>query len=184
MVFTANQTLVQQQGIVLPGRYTAEVTEPIVVFLIGMRVNNFFAFRKWTRAAGAMTGMLNVLATHSDKGMLWAHNYFWPYPLSFMLQSYWRSFEDLERFARDKSDPHLEAWRRFNREVGADGSVGIWHETYKIEPGESETVYGNMPLFGLAAATKSVPATGRRETARRRLGGENQPAVDTPQQSY
>lgn len=37
-------------------------------------------------------------------------------------------------------------------------------------------------LFGLAAATKHVPAIGRRETARRRLGGENEPSVASPAQ--
>jgi hypothetical protein len=30
-----------------PGRYTAEIDEPFVVFLIGMRVNRLFAVRKW-----------------------------------------------------------------------------------------------------------------------------------------
>lgn len=37
-----------------------------------------------------------------------------------------------------------------------------------------------MPMFGLAAATKHVPAMGRRETARRRLGGDSEPAVPSP----
>ncbi len=39
-----------------------------------------------------------------------------------------------------------------------------------------------MPVFGLAAATKHVPAVGRRETARRRLGGEGEPAITSPAQ--
>jgi len=37
-----------------------------------------------------------------------------------------------------------------------------------------------MPVFGLAAATKHVPAMGQRETARRRLRGDNVPAVPSP----
>ncbi|WP_265578500.1 MULTISPECIES: DUF4188 domain-containing protein [unclassified Nostoc] len=70
---------------------------------------------------------------------------------------------------------------RFNRKVlGTDGSVGIWHETYLIEPGRDEAIYGNMPVFGLAAATKHVPAMGRRETARRRLGGDNELVMPLP----
>ena len=83
---------------------------------------------------------------------------------------YWRSFEDLENFARNPSDPHLQAWKDFNLLVGSNGSVGIWHETFKVNVGECECGYGNMPLFGLAAATKHVPAIGNRETARLRLG--------------
>jgi hypothetical protein len=99
-----------------------------------------------------------------------------------VLIQYWRSFEDLEKFARDKSDPHLSAWRQFNKSIGSNGSVGIWHETYLVDPGKYEAVYGNMPVFGLASATKHVPAVGRRETARRRLGGENEPAIASPAQ--
>ena len=34
-----------------------------------------------------------------------------------------------------------------------------------------------MPLFGLAAATRQVPASGRRETARRRLEPGEEPDV-------
>ncbi len=77
---------------------------------------------------------------------------------------------------------HLSAWRQFNKSIGSDGSVGIWHETYLVDPGKYEAVYGNMPVFGLAAATKHVPAVGRRETARRRLGGEGEPAIASPAQ--
>ena len=82
---------------------------------------------------------------------------------------YWRSAEDLERFARSPQEPHLRAWQRFNRAVGRDGSVGIWHETYQVEAGRYEAIYGNMPRFGLAAATAHVPVGKRGETARERL---------------
>lgn len=34
-----------------------------------------------------------------------------------------------------------------------------------------------MPVFGLAAATKHVPAMGWKEIARRPLGGDGEPAV-------
>ena len=160
---------------VIPGRYTAQTDEPFVVFLIGMRINKFFAVHKWVPVARAMGPMLRTLYQHQEKGFLGAEfflNLHGP-----VLIQYWRSFEDLEKFARDKSEPHLGAWKRFNKAIGSDGSVGIWHETYLVEPGKYEAVYGNMPVFGLASATKHVPAVGRRETARRRLGGENEPAV-------
>lgn len=90
-----------------------------------------------------------------------------------LIVQYWRSFEHLERFARDPDATHHPQWSRFNQLIGGDGTVGIWHETYQVEPGSFETVYGNMPLFGLAAATEHVPVTGRRETARQRLGSPN-----------
>ncbi|MHC0064935.1 hypothetical protein ACWATR_18880 [Nostoc sp. UIC 10890] len=37
-----------------------------------------------------------------------------------------------------------------------------------------------MPVFGLAAATKHVPAMGWKETAGRRLGGDGEPAAPSP----
>ncbi|MEH1888798.1 MAG: DUF4188 domain-containing protein [Nostoc sp.] len=163
---------------VIQGRFTAEINEPFVVFLIGMRINKFFAFSKWIPTARAMSPMLRSLNQNPEKGFLGGETFvYWP---GVGLIQYWRSFEDLERFARNPADAHLEAWQRFNQAIGADGSVGIWHETYLIEPGRYEAVYGNMPVFGLAAATKHVPAMGRKETARRRLGGDSEPAVPSP----
>ena len=99
-----------------------------------------------------------------------------------MTVQYWRSFDDLENFARDPGDLHMPVWKRFNQSVGSDGSVGIWHETYVIDSGRFECVYGNMPLFGLATATEHVAAVGNRETARLRLGGQSEPAVPSPTQ--
>lgn len=161
---------------VIPGRYTARIEEPFVVFAIGMRVNRARALKQWLPTALAMGPMLRVLHQHPEKGFLGGETFLSWRGIA-MLQ-YWRSFDDLERFARD--DPHLAAWRRFNRAIGADGSVGIWHETYLVQPGQYEAVYGNMPVFGLAAATAHLPAIGRRETARRRLGGRSEPAVAAP----
>jgi hypothetical protein len=72
---------------------------------------------------------------------------------------------------------HREPWKRFNRGVGAGGSVGIWHETYILQSGQYECVFGNMPRFGLAMAGEHMPAVGAKETAKRRLGQTGEPAV-------
>jgi len=165
---------------VIPGRFTADIEGPFVVFIIGMRVNKFFAFRKWIATAMAMGPMIRTLYEHPEKGFLGAQTFV--YWRGVATVQYWRSFEDLERFARDKNDPHLAAWRRFNQSIGSDGSVGIWHESFLVDTGKYEALYGNMPVFGLASASQHVPATGRRETARRRLGGTSEPAVESPLQ--
>jgi len=164
---------------IFPGRYTAKRDEPFVVFLIGMRINRIWAVHKWVPTLRAMIPMLTMLFTNKDKGMLSAHS--WMAWREVMIVQYWRSFDDLERFARAPSDPHLPAWKRFNQSVGTDGSVGIWHETYKVEAGQYECLYGNMPLMGLARAAEHAQAIGNRETARRRLGGSNEPAVPSPE---
>ena len=152
------------------GRFTAMREEPFVVFMIGLRINRFLALNKWVPVARAMGPMLKELYAHPEKGFLGAE--FFLYGRGPAIVQYWRSFEDLERFAKNPEDVHLPAWRRFNRSVGSDGSVGIWHETYLVEPGGYEAIYANMPPFGLAKATEMVPAVGRRETARRRLARE------------
>lgn len=163
---------------VIKRRFTAKAEEPFVVFLIGMRVNNPLQFRKWVPTAYAMGPMLREIYRNPEHGFLGAETFlYWP---GVALVQYWRSFKDLERYARDPHREHFPAWREFNRRVGSDGSVGIWHESYLVEPGKFETVYNNMPPFGLSKATAQAPATGRRETARRRLGGESGPAVPSP----
>jgi len=163
---------------VFAGRYTAKIEGSFVVFMIGMRINHFWQVWKWIPTAAAMGPMLRTLYQHPEKGFLGGRTFLSGRGPA--LIQYWRSFEDLERFARGQDDPHLAAWKQFNRMVGADGSVGIWHETYLVGAGQYEAVYGNMPAVGLAAAAEHVPATGRRETARRRLGGENDPSVPSP----
>lgn len=165
---------------VINGRYTARTDEPFVVFTIGMRINNLLAVNKWAPVACSMGPMLRELYRNPEKGFLGAETFL--YRRGIALIQYWRSFEDLEKFARDPEDKHMPAWQRFNRTVRSDSSVGIWHEAYIVERGNYESVYANMPVFGLAKATEHVPAIGGRETARRRLmRGENEPAVPTPE---
>ncbi len=163
---------------IFPGRYTARTDKPFVVFLIGMRINQLWAVHKWMPVAAAMPPMLKTLAAHPTKGLLGVES--WVRWREVLTVQYWRSFEELEQFARNPTDPHLQAWKDFNQRVGSDGSVGIWHETFLVEAGQFECVYGNMPRYGLAAATEHVPAVGNRETARLRLGGHSEPAVPSP----
>ncbi len=164
---------------VIPGRWTAEVEGPFVVFIIGMRVNNLLAVNKWVPVARSMGDMLKALYTDKSKGFLGGQTVF--YWRGIGMVQYWRSFDQLEHFARNNDDPHMPTWRWYNRAVAAGGMVGIWHETYTVNEGGYEAVYGNMPAWGLASAFDHVKATGRRETARRRLGGDNDPAVATPE---
>jgi hypothetical protein len=165
---------------IVPGRFTARTDEPFVVFMIGMRVNRPLAVRKWLPTLRAMGPMLRELYQHPEKGFLGAEFFF--HLRGPVTLQYWRSFEDLERFARNPDDPHMPAWQRFNRTIGKDGSVGIFHETFIVERGNYEAIYSNMPVFGLAKATEHVRAIGGRETARRRLmRGKNEPAVPSPE---
>jgi hypothetical protein len=59
------------------------------------------------------------------------------------------------------------AGREFNRLIRDSGEVGVWHETYLVRAGEYETLYGNMPAFGLARAGTHNPIDPGSTAARR-----------------
>jgi hypothetical protein len=153
---------------VIPERVAASIDGDFVVFRIGIRINAFWKLHKWVPVFLAMPRMLRELDADPDSGLL---GYETNVGLrNHSLVQYWRSFEQLRTYARDPEAEHLPAWKRFNRAVGSDGDVGIWHETFLVRDGEYETVYNNMPPFGLGAASDIVPASGSHETAAGRLG--------------
>jgi len=152
---------------ILRQRVTAELDGEVVVFLIGMRINRFWKVSKWLPVAQAMPRMIRELSADPAAGFLGGHSWF---GRNTIMVQYWRSFEHLERCAKDRSRAHRPAWAAFNRAVGSNGDVGIWHETYRIRPGNFECIYHNMPLFGLSKATAMALAEGDRESAEGRMG--------------
>jgi hypothetical protein len=163
---------------VFAGRYAAHTDEPFVVFFIGIRLNRPWAVWRWLPHLRAMLTMIRMLNRQPQKGMLGSRIYV--SPPTFLIVQYWRSFDDMEAFARSPYDLHLPAWKRFNQHIGKSGDVGVFHESYLVTPGQYEAVYVNMPRFGLGAAAQHMPATGSHLTARRRLGGHNDAAVPEP----
>lgn len=148
------------------GRYTTENNDDIVVFLIGMRINKRLAVHKWLPVFNAMPGMIRELYTNKDAlGFLSMESYF-GLKTTVMIQ-YWRSTEDLLDYSKGKK--HLTAWKNFNTKIGNNDAVGIYHETYELKKGNYETVYGNMPLYGLGKAITHIPITADRASARQRL---------------
>ena len=162
---------------VLPGRFTAHLDGDFVVFLIGMRLNKPWKLRRWWPVATAMPKMLRALDKHPELGCLGYQS--WMGRTTLLVQ-YWRDFDSLDRFARDEDLPHLEPWRRFNRAIRDSGDVGIWHKTYRVHAGEYEAIYGNMPVFGLAAAAAHVPVARKAQAAAARIGASrtDEPAVE------
>ncbi len=156
---------------VFPGRYTAVAEGGFVVFLIGMRLNRPWKVHRWWPVFMAMGPMLARLARDPSLGLLGYR--IQPGLRTVTVLQYWRSFADLERFARSPQGPHLAAWRRFNRTVGTSGDVGIWHETFQVAPGAYECIYVNMPRYGLAAATAHVPLA-RHQSAVARMRATSQ----------
>jgi hypothetical protein len=151
---------------VQPGRYTAELDgDGVIVFLIGMRFNQWWRVDKWWFIYRGMATMLKYLRT-ADEGLL--KSGVWVGRTMIWVQ-YWRSMDELLAFATNSTAPHAKAWQKFNKRVGNDGSIGIYHETYQVHAGDSEAMYVNMPLFGLGAALDHVKVDETREYARQRM---------------
>ena len=154
---------------IVQGRQLAEIDGDFVVFLIGARFSlrhPLRAFRDLGGRKGGMKAMLDHLVAHPEKGLL---GYTMGLPV---IVQYWRSFDHLEAFARDDSDPHIAAWREYYRRDAQHEGAGIWHETFLVRAGEYEAIYKNMPAIGLGAAGRLVPAA-EASTARLRIRARN-----------
>lgn len=82
---------------------------------------------------------------------------------------YWRTMDQLLAYAKNRDAVHLPAWKAFNKKVGLDGSVGVWHETYAVSRGSYENIYVNMPAFGLVRSGTLHEAKGKLQSASDRL---------------
>ena len=150
------------------GRWTAEIDGDFVVFVIGARPSKLRPFRSLRDLGGnGMQKMLDYLMERPEKGLLGyqQHGTFG------VIVQYWRSFDHLEAFARDKDDPHLEVWRNYTKRVGKSARSGIWHETFMVKAGQYEAFYGNMPPIGLGKAGRLMTVADAKG-ARARLGAE------------
>lgn len=154
---------------VVPARMAAHIDGDFVVFLIGMRFNKPWKIHKWWSVATSMGKMLQALYSDPDSGLLGHTSSLTSNGP--MLVQYWRSTEQLQAFARGTDQLHRPAWKAFNKLVGygRGGEVGVWHETYVVQAGQYECVYGNMPRFGLAKAAEHVPVARKGEGAAERL---------------
>jgi hypothetical protein len=156
------------------GRLTADAPSGTVVFLIGARFNRLRRPRSWWPVLTAMPRMLAELQRHPELGLLSAQLF--RSGRTVLVLQYWRSTDDLDRYARARDHAHLPAWREFNRRVRDNGDVGIFHETYVVPAGSVETLYGNVPPTGLAAAHGSVPrGTRLQQTAAAERMGQVEP---------
>ncbi len=147
-------------------RMTVKIDGDFVVFIIGMRINRFWKFHKWIPVASAMPKMVKELSDKPESGFL-GFQVFGGIPP--VMVQYWRSFEHLEAYAKDRNGHHYPAWKAFNLKVKSNGDVGIWHETYKVNEGNYECIYNNMPEYGLGKIGEMISATGRKEYAGNRI---------------
>ncbi|HKS91494.1 MAG TPA: DUF4188 domain-containing protein, partial [Tepidiformaceae bacterium] len=93
-------------------RLTADIEGDFVVFLIGMRVNKPWKLHKWLPVFMAMPRMLRELEKQPEAGLLGYRNLLGN-PLQPAVLQYWRSFEQLDAYARSRDGEHFPAWVKF-----------------------------------------------------------------------
>ncbi|MEU9989540.1 DUF4188 domain-containing protein [Streptomyces sp. NPDC048045] len=159
-------------------RTTADAKGEVVVLLIGMRINRFWAAHVWLPVMLAMLRMLRDLRKEPERGLL-SHVLLTASPRTYYVVQYWESKEKLYAYATASDAFHHKAWARLNRKERDGklrGQVGIWHETYVVPEGSYEAIYGDMPEFGLAAAHGRIPLEKRGRYAKDRFAHRSQGA--------
>lgn len=152
--------------LVRPERLTVQREEGFVLFLIGARVNKWWLLPIAWAIGLSMGRMMRELESDRSLGLLANEQYF---GRTTLMVQYWRSFEDLNRYAHAKEQKHLPAWRQWLKKW-ATGAVGIYHEAYLVEPGTYEVFYQHMPPFGLGRVGPLVAAEGALASAKGRIG--------------
>lgn len=152
---------------VIKERMTAVPKDDFVLFLIGMRINNWFAIHQWLPVFLAMPKMLKELHINVDLGF---KSYEMWFSRTVILVQYWESAEKLIKYAKAKDSEHLPAWKAYNKAARKSDAVGIWHETYVIDNSKTENIYVNMPKFGMGKFNDLQSAAGKRKSANGRLG--------------
>jgi hypothetical protein len=158
---------------VIEDKIAAERDETFVVFHIGLRINAFWKLHRWVPIFLVAPRMVRELVSDSESGLLGSRTVIGPGIRNVGFVQYWDSFEALRDYARDSDRLHFPAWQEYYEDgTKEDAAVGIWHETYVVDPDEYETVYNNMPPHGLAATetTDIIPATDQHNTAGGRIG--------------
>ncbi|MFE3635655.1 DUF4188 domain-containing protein [Streptomyces cellostaticus] len=153
------------------GRTTAAADGDVVVLLIGMRINHFWAVHQWFPVMLSMIRMLAELARDPGRGLL-GRVLLTASPRTYYVVQYWESREKLYAYAASPDMFHHRAWTAVNgkeRQGRVRGHVGLWHETYIAPEGSHESIYFDMPAFGLAKAHGQVPLERRGRSAEDRF---------------
>ena len=147
-------------------RIAASIEGDFVVFIIGAR------FNRWWKLPEVSCGSSRPCRRCSRRSPRQPESGFlgWESLNLTTNVQYWRSLEHLTAYSRNRDQIHYPYWVKFNKEIGSNGDIGIWHETFLVRAGEYECIYNNMPLRGLAKAARHIDAVGRAGTAMGRLG--------------
>lgn len=136
-----------------PSRTTANYPDDFVVLFIGIRVNKLGRIREWWPVFSSAFAMTKEALALPNTPLL-NSNTVWSVsdPRLLFFVQHWRSFDELMEWANDDGLQHKPARKAFFKRTSYNGNVGIWHEAYKVQAGQFEAIYANMPRMSLAAA--------------------------------
>jgi Domain of unknown function (DUF4188) len=146
-----------------PDRTTVDLSEypDLVVIYLGQRVNSLRGLKTLVSFRAKISKSVDA----QPDGLLLHENVLCSViPPHSGMRQYWRDFDSLERWAR--SLPHKAWWQEFLRD---SGGTGFWHEAY-FRGGQVESVYMDVPAFGMSKFAPVKPARGSLFSARPRLG--------------
>ena len=130
---------------------TAPLDKPVTLFLVGMQCRSWRSLWKVPLIGRRMGQMQQELQSDPESGLLWGANFIQFNPLTALYLSYWKSTGHIHRFVEDGRFAHKAASPEYLKRFGSDPDIGVWHETYEIEPGKAENLYMGMAPFGVSA---------------------------------
>jgi hypothetical protein len=121
--------------------------------------------------SGIHEEMMPALAAAGAEGLL--HNRLLTSPEGPLIMQYWRSYEDLDRWARKL--PHMAWWRWLVEHRGQ--GVGFYHEIYQVSAAEAIYEAGTLPVGPAAfCPTEDVPSgQGRSKVRQERFAAARGP---------
>lgn len=119
------------------GRFTTQQEEGVVVFIIGMRINQLWRVKQWLPVFTAFPKMIKELEKNPSLGYMSSELFFTGRTI--LSVQYWKTSEALMNYATGTN--HLHAWKMFNKKIRKAKGVALYHETHIIEPRQSEAIY-------------------------------------------
>lgn len=131
--------------------------EKVVVFLLASKANHPMGiFAPNVKDIGSYLTQMNKALDKDDPSLGYYGGSSWTNQdkngaTEFLYLSYWRSTEDIHRYAY--SDLHREAWDWWNKTLKDNDHIGISHEIFEVDRKHWEAIYVNFQPTLLGATT-------------------------------
>jgi hypothetical protein len=154
---------------------SAPLEAPVCLFMVGMQCRSWRSFWKIPLIARRMKQMQKELKNDRESGLIWGENFTSQRPFTTLYLSYWKSSDHINRFVTDKKFSHLSSVKEYFQRFRDDPDIGVWHETYEVDPQKTENLYFGMAPFGVSAFLKTVEINSKNRNYLMRLRRNGKP---------